>query len=614
MLLRTIDWAIIGTFFGFTLIVGLVVSRRAGRTQSDFFLSGRGMPWWLLGTSMVATTFAADTPLLVTSIVREQGVAGNWVWWAFLLTGMLTVAVFAKLWRRSGILTDVEFYERRYGGAPAAFLRGFRAVYLGLVFNVLVMANVTLAAVKIAQVMFDFSPIQAILVAATVTVIFSAAGGLRSVLLTDFVLFLIAMAGSIGAAVVALRQPEVGGLAGLLANEQVQSRLALWPSLDFSSTASLNAAMTILIIPLAVQWWAAWYPGAEPGGGGYVAQRMLAARSESHATGATLLFNFAHYALRPWPWILVALASLAIYPDLDSLRSAFPKVGDTMVRDDLAYPAMMNRMPPGLLGLIATSLIASYMSTISTMLNWGSSYLVHDFWLRFVRPKASERELVRLGRFLTVALMVLACVIALQLQSVYEGFQILLKVGAGTGLIYILRWFWWRLNAMAEIAAMAVSFLMAAGFVVLSRVAPEQTPADWLQFLIIVGGTTACWIVISLVTPPEREETLRSFYDHIRPGGPGWKAVIRRAHADGQLLDCDGSWNLRSELVFLIGGCAMIYGALFATGLILYGRAIPATVSVLVALAGGAAMAVTWRRVASGSAEPSTPGPIGEDH
>jgi Na+/proline symporter len=331
---------------------------------------------------------------------------------------------------------------------------------------------------------------------------------------------------------------------------------------------------------------------------------MLAARDESHATGATLLFNIAHYALRPWPWIIVALASLVIYPDLDSLRSAFPKVDGAMLRDDLAYPAMMNRMPPGLLGLIATSLIASYMSTISTMLNWGSSYLVHDFWLRFLRPKASERELVRLGRVLTVALMVMACVIALELQSVYEGFQILLKVGAGTGMVYILRWFWWRMNAASEIAAMGISFVLAAGFFFLGRVAPGQTPPDWAQFLVIVAGTTACWVLVAVMTPPEREQTLRDFYRHIRPGGPGWRAVLKRAHAEGELLDCDGSWDLRSELVFLVAGCVLIYGALFATGLALYGRYVPAAISTLLAAVGGLLIAITWRRVASGQVVP----------
>lgn len=601
MLLRTVDLAILAVYFLFTLGVGLAVARRAGRSSSDFFLSGRGMPWWLLGSSMVATTFAADTPLLVTSIVREQGVAGNWAWWAFLLTGMLTVAVYAKLWRRSGILTDVEFYELRYGGRPAAFLRGFRAVYLGLVFNVIVMANVTLAAIKIGHVMFGFTPLQTILGAAVVTVIFSALGGLTSVLVTDFVLFILAMIGSTGAALVALRQPEVGGLASLFAHPEVQSRLDLWPALDFSSTAGLNFAMTVLIIPLAVQWWAAWYPGAEPGGGGYIAQRMLAARNEAHATGATLLFNSAHYALRPWPWILVALASLVIYPTTASIGEALPGMPETLVRNDLAYPAMLSRMPAGLLGLVTASLLAAYMSTISTQLNWGASYIVNDFWLRFIRPNAGQRELVALGRAMTVVLMTLAALLALEIGSVYDGFQVLLKIGAGTGLIYILRWFWWRLNATAEIVAMVVSFTLAAGFFYLGKARPELALPDWQQFLLIVGVTTLAWVVSALLSRPEDDATLSRFYRQIRPGGPGWRSFLDRCHARGELLDCDGRWSLGRELLFASAGCVAIYGTLFATGLFLYGRTGPALAATLTALAGAAVMILTWRGVASGS-------------
>lgn len=598
MLLRPIDWSLIGAFFLFTLIVGLVVARRAGRSQSDFFLSGRGMPWWLLGSSMVATTFAADTPLLVTSIVREQGVAGNWQWWAFLLTGMLTVATFAKLWRRSGVVTDVEFYELRYGGPAAAFLRGFRGLYLGIIYNVMTMANVTVAAVKIGHVMFGFDPIQSIAIAAVVTVVFSAAGGLTSVLVTDFVLFIIAMIGSIGAAVVVLAQPEIGGLGGLFSHPAVQAKTALWPSLDLSSTAGLNAAMTILIVPLAVQWWAAWYPGAEPGGGGYIAQRMLAAKDEPNATGATLFFNAAHYALRPWPWIIVALGSLVIYPDLESLGRALPSLDRQFLNHDVAYAAIMERMPPGILGLVATSLLAAYMSTISTQLNWGASYISNDVWLRFVRPAAKERELVWVGRFTTVLLMVLAALFALQLQSVYEGFKILLSIGAGTGLIYILRWFWWRINAVAEIVAMVVSFLLAAGFFVAGKLAPGTLPPDWVQFLVIVAVTTVCWLAAAFVAKPETDATLRRFYDKIRPGGPGWKPVLDGAHREGVLLECDGRWNLIPELRFSISGCAAIYGALFATGLLLYGAWVPACLAVLITALGCWGLLLDWRKVA----------------
>ncbi|MFN9851805.1 MAG: sodium:solute symporter family protein, partial [Planctomycetota bacterium] len=391
--------------------------------------------WWLLGTSMVATTFAADTPLLVAGIVREKGVAGNWLWWSFLLTGMLTVSVFAKLWRRSGMTTDNEFYELRYSGKPAAALRGFRAAYLGLVFNVVVMANVTLAAIKIGQVMFGFSPMQTVLVASIVTVIFSTAGGLTSVLVTDFILFIVAMIGSIGAAVFVLGLPEIGGLAGLVNNPTIQAKMSIFPALDFSTTEGLNLAMTILIIPLAVQWWAAWYPGAEPGGGGYQAQRMLAAKNESHATGATMLFNVAHYALRPWPWIIVALASLVIYPDIESLKQSFSGLPEDMIKEDLAYPAMLQRLPAGLVGIVAASLIAAYMSTISTQLNWGASYIVNDVYQRFIDPSASQRALVNVGRVTTVLLMIGAALLATQLSSATHGFNLLLQIGAGTGLI-----------------------------------------------------------------------------------------------------------------------------------------------------------------------------------
>jgi solute:Na+ symporter, SSS family len=601
--LNAIDWWILGGFFAFTLLTGLWVARRAGRSQEDFFLSGRDKSWWLLGTSMVATTFAADTPLLVTGIVRESGVAGNWLWWAFLITGMLTVSVYAKLWRRSGILTDNEFYELRYSGKSAAALRGFRAAYLGLVFNVIVMANVTLAAIKIGQVMFGFSPIETILVAATVTVVFSTLGGLTSVLITDFVLFIIAMVGSIGAAVVLLGEPEVGGLTGLLNNPLVQSKTAMFPALDLSTTEGLNLAMSILIIPLSVQWWAAWYPGAEPGGGGYAAQRMLAAKNESHATGATLLFNVAHYALRPWPWILIGLISLAVYPDVASLKQQFPEMPENMVKDDLAYPAMLQRLPAGLLGLVATSLIAAYMSTISTHLNWGSSYIVNDIWKRFANPSAGQRELVAVGRATTVLLMILAAVLALQLSSVLEGFQLLLKVGAGTGLIYILRWFWWRINALAEIVAMAVSFLLAGGFFLHGFLYGSSIP-DWLQFVIIVGATTVCWMLAVLFGPTESSQQLRSFYARIRPGGPGWTKVIRDAHAEGQLLEMDDSWNMRSQLMFMVAGCVFIYGILFGTGFLLYGEFSKGGLALLLVLVAATILKSKWNVVAAGKSIP----------
>lgn len=596
MQLQSLDWAILVGFFTFTLAVGAWAARRVGSAR-DYFLSGQNQRWWLLGTSMVATTFAADTPLLVTSIVREHGVAGNWMWWAFLLTGMLTVAVYAKLWRRSGVVTDVEFYELRYGGAAAAWLRGFRAVYLGLIFNVLVMANVTLAAIKIGNVMFGFTPLQTIAVAVTVTVIFSTLGGLTSVLITDFVMFFVAMIGSIGAAYVLVNQPEVGGLTNLWSHPSVSERMAIWPALDFSTTEGLNLAMTILIIPLAVQWWAAWYPGAEPGGGGYVAQRMLAAQDERHATGATLLFNFAHYAIRPWPWILVGLTSLVIFPDLASLQEELPGVPTALVRDDLAYPALLQRLPAGLLGLVTASLVAAYMSTLSTHLNWGSSYIVNDLWLRFLRPEASQRELVAVGRATTVVLMGLAAGLALQLGSVYDGFLLLLKVGAGTGLLYILRWFWWRINAWAEIVAMVASFAMAAIFFSLDRAYPQAALPDWQQFLLIVTVTTVCWVSAAWFLPGESPATLRRFYRQVQPGGPGWRHVVADAQREGELRECSTEWNLPWDLSFVVAGCAAVYSCLFAIGLLLYGQWNAAALALTIAVVASAVLRGLWSRV-----------------
>lgn len=412
--LETLDYAIIIGFFATTLIVGLLVAKKSGKSSSEYFLSGRNMPWWLLGISMVATTFSTDTPNLVTDIVRNQGVSGNWVWWAFLITGLLTVFVYAKLWRKSEVNTDIEFYELRYGGKPAKFLRGFRAVYLGVIFNVMAMSAVTLAAIKIGQIMLGLTPLETIGYAGLVTVIFSTIGGFKGVVYTDFILFFAAMAGGIGAAYYCVNLPEVGGMEGLMANEAVIDKINILP--DFNDTTTL---ITLLIIPLAVQWWSAWYPGAEPGGGGYIAQRMLAAKDENHAIGATFFFNALHYALRPWPWILVALASIVVYPDIASIHEAFPNIVESKLGDDLAYSAMLTKLPSGLLGLVMASLIAAYMSTISTHLNWGSSYVVNDFYARYVKPKASQKELVNVGRISTVLLMVVSSGVALLLTNAY---------------------------------------------------------------------------------------------------------------------------------------------------------------------------------------------------
>jgi Na+/proline symporter len=607
MVLASLDVAILVAYCLVTLAVGLWASRRAGESSGQFFLSGRAMPWWLLGLSMVATTFSTDTPNLVTDITRTSGVAGNWTWWAFLLTGMLTTFVYARLWRRSGVLTDLEFYELRYSGRIAAFLRAFRALYLGVLFNVVVMATVSLAAIKIGGVLLGLSPVEAITAASVLTVLLATAGGLRAVLVTDCLLFVVAMSGSVAAAVFALAHPRVGGLAGLLAHSEVSQRLAVLPDLADPATF-----VPILLVPLAVQWWAAWYPGAEPGGGGYVAQRMLAARSEGHATGATLLFNVAHYALRPWPWILVALASIVVFPELDDLARAFPHVDPSVVRHDLAYPAMLTFLPAGWLGLAVGSLVAAYMSTVSTHLNWGASYVVHDFWGRFLRPSASERERVLVGRLTTVVLMLLAALLALRLENALQAFQILLQIGAGTGLLFLLRWFWWRINAWSELTAMVVSFAVAAGFFVQHRLAAPEVERlvaagvdagtaaaraglleSWQELLVGVGATTVAWLAVTLLTPPAALERLVSFVGLVRPGGPGWRRVEHDAAQRGLRAPSEAkAWSVPAGIRCMLLGTASVYAALFATGFFLYGRT--ATASLLALVAAGSAVALGW--------------------
>ena len=591
MHLTAIDWFSVILFFAVSLGIGVAVSRRAGKSTAEYFAAGRSMPWWLLGISMVATTFSTDTPNLVTDLVRTEGVAGNWAWWAFLLTGMLTTFVYAQLWVRSGVLTDMEFYELRYSGKSAAFLRGFRALYLGIVFNVLIMASVTLAAIKIGGVLLGLGPITVVLIAGSVTVIYSMMGGLRGVIFTDFIQFILAMIGAVGAAYIALSLPEVGGLNNLLTHPNLDGKLSLLPSFT-----DREALIALLIIPLAVQWWSVWYPGAEPGGGGYVAQRMLSAKDEDNAIGATFLFQAAHYALRPWPWILVALASLIVFPDLASLEEAFPHMDPSIVRNDMAYPAMLTFLPAGLLGLVVASLIAAYMSTISTHLNWGSSYIVHDFYKRFLRPGASERELVRMGRVSTALLMVLAGFFALQLQNALDTFQIMLQVGAGTGLIFILRWFWWRINAASEITAMVVSFVLAVYFRFgHAAVFGERLPST-TELLLGVGITTACWLVVALVLPPAETATLRRFYRLTQPGGPGWRKVVEEAAADGDsLTPVAVAWNVPQGILCMVLGCASVYGALFGVGYLLYGEMLSGIVALVVAVASGIALSRAWR-------------------
>lgn len=593
MVLQAIDWLSIIAFFVISLGIGIAVSKRAGSSASEFFLSGRNMPWWLLGVSMVATTFSADTPNLVTDIVRQNGVAGNWVWWAFLLTGMLTVFVYAKLWRRSRVMTDLEFYEIRYSGRMAAFLRGFRAIYLGVFFNVLIMASVTLAITKMGSVMLNLSPLQTIFIASVVTVIYSALGGLRGVLITDFFQFIIAMIGAVGAAIVVVRLPEVGGLSNLLSNPAVQPKLNILP--DFNDWETL---IPVFILPLAVQWWSVWYPGAEPGGGGYVAQRMLSAKDEKNAMGATLFFNAAHYALRPWPWIIVALASIVVFPNLESLQQAFPHIAPSSVRHDLAYPAMLTYLPAGLLGLVVASLIAAFMSTISTHLNWGSSYIVNDFYKRFVKPDAADKELVRVGRLSTVVLMTLAGLLALVLNNALQAFQILLQIGAGTGLLFILRWFWWRINPFSELTAMVVSFLIAVYFQFIhSLTGLPEINSHW-QLVAGVVVTTLAWVFVTLITKPSETATLRRFYALVHPGGPGWAKIVATAKSDGEVFpDAEKDWDVPTSILCMVLGCFTVYGTLFATGFWIYGNRGPAIVLTVISILAAVTLMFYWRRL-----------------
>ena len=574
MVLSTLDWVIIAVFFAIVVGIGWVASLTAGKSTSEFFLGGRGMPWWLLGISMVACTFSADTPNLVTGMVRENGVAKNWAWWAFLITGMVTVFIYARLWRRSNVMTDLEFYELRYGGKYASFLRGFRSLYLGVFFNCLIMGTVTLAAIKIGQVMLGIdNPILIVAGASLGVVIYATIGGIKGVIWADFFQYSIAMAGAVIAAYVAVNDERVGGLSKLLAHPDVAPKLDIFPSFD-----DPKQFLPLLIIPIAVQWWSVWYPGAEPGGGGYIAQRMLSAKDEKNAIGATLLFNFAHYALRPWPWILVALASIVIFPDLASIQKEFPGITDNYLGHDIAYPAMLTLLGTGWKGLVVASIIAAYMSTIGTHLNWGSSYVVNDFYKRFVKPEATEKQQVGVGRLTTVVLMVLAATFSLTiLKNATQAFDILLLSGAGTGAIYLLRWFWWRINALTEIVAMVVATVLA--LVLVLGVNPESLENSFLdvfstRLMISLLGVSAAWILTTLLTKPEEVSTLRNFYKRIQPGGPGWKKVVDDARAEGVELErAPGeAWQMPLQILLVFIGCLVIYFSLFGIGSFIYGN------------------------------------------
>ena len=576
MTLTTLDWTIVGAYFALSLAVGIWASKQAGKDTKSFFLAGRNMPWWLLGVSMVATTFSTDTPNLVTDLVRQNGVSGNWVWWAFLLTGMLTVFVYAKLWHRSGVLTDIEFYELRYSGKAAAFLRGFRALYLGLVFNVLVMGAVSLAAVKFGEIVLGWPGWLTLLIACSITLSYSTLGGLKAVIITDFVQFSLAMVGSIWAMIYILSLEQIGGLSNLITHANVVDKLALIPDLS-----DPDIWVPILLVPLAVQWWASYYPGSEPGGGGYIAQRMFSAKDEKNAVSATLFFNVAHYALRPWPWILIALSSLIVFPELSDIQDAFPNLSPDKLGHDVAYPAMLTLLPTGLLGLVAASLIAAFMSTMSTQLNLGASYLVNDFYQRFIKPDASEKHLVNVGRLFTVISIILGGGLGLFLTSAGQAFDLLLMIGAGTGMIYILRWFWWRINAYTEIVAMVSSLCIAFYFNFI-----DQSFAGWEKIVIGAILTTVVWVIATYFTPPDDEETLKNFVKKVNPGGPGWSRYSHGVSSE--------PWPVPNGILCMMLGCFAVYGVLLGVGQLIYGEPIGIA---LIGLAGVSAFGLTrsWK-------------------
>ncbi len=559
MHLTALDWTIIAFSVGISFLPAIFFVKRASSSTTEFFTSGRAAPWWLVGISMVATTFSTDTPNLVTNMVRESGVSENWLWWAFLLTGMMTVFFYARMWRRSRVLTDLEFYELRYSGKAATFVRGFRAIYLGLFFNCVIMATVNLAAAKIANVLFGLPMLETLAIASVITIFFASVSGLWGVLVTDSIQFTITMTGTIAVSYFAVQQPEVGGLSGLL--HRIDPRvLNLLP--DFGNWA---VALSVLIIPVTIQWWSVWYPGAEPGGGSYIAQRMLAAKSERDALSGTLFFNAMHYALRPWPWIVTALASTLVFPHLSDISRAFPWVEARLIGNDMAYPAMFRFLPAGFLGLIIAGTLAAYRSTIETHLNWGTSYLVHDFYRRFLNRGREEKHYVLVGRIVTALLMVAAAALTFALQTAKEAFDLILSVGAGTGLIYLLRWFWWRVNAWSEVAAMASSFLVACAFFVAAKLGhPFPT---YVSLPVTVACTTVVWIAATYLTRPTDRETLIAFYRLVRPAGPGWGPVRAAAGDVGASPD-----RLSLALLGWVLGCLFVYSGLFGVGCFLYGR------------------------------------------
>ncbi|HZF40190.1 MAG TPA: sodium:solute symporter family protein [Blastocatellia bacterium] len=572
MRLTALDWIIAALAVAICFIPALFFGKRSSKNTSEFFASGRSVPWWLAGLSMVATTFSSDTPNLVTDIVRRNGVAGNWVWWAFTLTGVATVFFYARLWRRSGVLTDLEFYEIRYSGKAAGAVRGFRAVYLGLLFNCLIMATVNLAACKIAGILFGLERWQTLLFVGLLNVVFAAHSGLWGVLVIDMIQFFIKMTAVIAAAYFTVRLPQVGGLNGLIDKLSTMkgpggiNYLNVLP--DFAN--NWDIAVAVFIMPIAVQWWAVWYPGAEPGGGSYIAQRMLASKSEKDSLGAVLFFNVAHYVLRPWPWILVALCSIIVYPQLSDIQAAFPNLDPKLLGHDIAYPAMLKFLPIGFVGLMVGGLVAANSSTILTHLNLGASYLVHDFYRRFINKDAEERHYVFAGRLATVGLFCLSSSLVFLLDSAKGAFDIILQVGAGTGLLYLVRWFWWRVNAWCEVVAMISSFLISVVFLILEKEDVYKTTSA-MRLIITIAVTTTCWLLAAYFAPQTNRKTLIDFYRKVRPAGPGWEAIRREAGISKDEAAQTGD-SIPLALIGWVAGCAMIWSALFTVGNFLYGR------------------------------------------
>jgi SSS family solute:Na+ symporter len=573
MALHTIDWIIAIASIVICFLPALAFGKRSGKSTSEFFASGRSVPWWLAGISMVATTFSSDTPNLVANFVRTQGVAGNWQWWAFTLTGVSTVFFYARLWRRSGVLTDLEFYEIRYSGKAASAVRGFRAVYLGLLFNIMIMATVNLAACKIANVLFGLHRWQTLLAVGLLNVVFATYSGLWGVLVIDMFQFFIKMAAVIAAAYFAVTLPQVGGMSGLV--EKLAHRvgpggvhyLNMLP--DFTSNWDL--AVAVFIVPLTVQWWAVWYPGAEPGGGSYIAQRMLASKSEKDSLGGTLFFNLAHYVLRPWPWILVGLASLIVYPELSDIRKAFPHMDPALVGHDIAFPAMLIFLPAGWMGLMIGGLVAANSSTILTHLNWGASYLVHDFYRRFLKRNETEKHYVMAGRVATVMLFIVSSALVFVLETAQDSFNIILQVGAGTGLLYLLRWYWWRVTAWCEIVAMSSSFAISIALLFARK--SGIFLGTHRELLLTVAFTTLCWLIAAFLGPETDHRVLIDFYKKVHPIGPGWRRIREEAGvpaAEAALFARQD--NVPLAMLGWVAGCTVIWSGLFTVGNFLYGR------------------------------------------